>query len=381
MDADARRKSPPLRAPDFGEPAPLFTAATDGIDNYSFGVVGGRWVVLMVFGTLAQEVCAQAHGAVCARRGLFDDRRALFFGVSADPTDRTVRALRNTTPGLRYFWDYDHAISVLYGLNDGVALRPGVFLIDPMLRIVAAEPIDATPAVLDRLERLLEETAGAEAEPFAPILTLPRVLEPEFCAELISHYQHVGGSESGFAANRDGRTVQLTNPALKRRSDVLIEDEALRQGVRERLEQRLLPMIKRAWGWQATEIERYLIACYDSADEGFFSVHRDDATAGTAHRRFAVTLNLNAEGYDGGELRFPEFGRRLYKPPTGGAVVFGCSLLHEATPVTRGRRYALVPFLYDEAGARLRRANLSLVADTSNRPNRRGSHMRRQGGR
>jgi predicted 2-oxoglutarate/Fe(II)-dependent dioxygenase YbiX len=118
-------------------------------------------------------------------------------------------------------------------------------------------------------------------------------------------------------------------------------------------------MIKRAWGWQASEIERYLVTCYDSADSGFFSAHRDDATLGTAHRRFAVTLNLNSEDHDGGELRFPEFGRRLYKPPTGGAVVFGCSLLHEATPVTRGVRYAVVPFLYDAEGAAIRRANLA----------------------
>jgi hypothetical protein len=33
------------------------------------------------------------------------------------------------------------------------------------------------------------------------------------------------------------------------------------------------------------------------------------------------------------------------------------SLLHEARPVTAGRRYAFLPFLYDEAAARLRLAN------------------------
>jgi len=38
-------------------------------------------------------------------------------------------------------------------------------------------------------------------------------------------------------------------------------------------------------------------------------------------------------------------------------VVFSCSLLHEARPVTAGRRYALLPFLYDDAAARVREAN------------------------
>jgi hypothetical protein len=38
----------------------------------------------------------------------------------------------------------------------------------------------------------------------------------------------------------------------------------------------------------------------------------------------------------------------------GGAVIYFCSLLHEATPVTRGLRYATLPFLYDAAAARVR---------------------------
>ena len=69
-----------------------------------------------------------------------------------------------------------------------------------------------------------------------------------------------------------------------------------------------------------------------------------------------MTINLNGD-FDGGELRFPEFGTRTYRAPPGGAVVFGCGLLHEATPVTRGRRYAFLPFLYDDAAAAQREAN------------------------
>jgi len=70
-----------------------------------------------------------------------------------------------------------------------------------------------------------------------------------------------------------------------------------------------------------------------------------------------VTLNLNSGEYQGGALRFPEFGPQVYQPPTGGAIVFSCSLLHEATPVTQGRRYAFLPFLYDESAAQLRARN------------------------
>jgi hypothetical protein len=34
-----------------------------------------------------------------------------------------------------------------------------------------------------------------------------------------------------------------------------------------------------------------------------------------------VTINLNGD-YDGGDLRFPEFGDRTYRAPPAGAVVF-----------------------------------------------------------
>ena len=68
-----------------------------------------------------------------------------------------------------------------------------------------------------------------------------------------------------------------------------------------------------------------------------------------------MTINLNADDYEGGDLRFPEYGPRTYRAPTGGAIVFSCSLLHEATPVTKGRRFAFLPFLYDEDGAQAAR--------------------------
>ncbi|HUB25447.1 MAG TPA: 2OG-Fe(II) oxygenase, partial [Tepidisphaeraceae bacterium] len=60
------------------------------------------------------------------------------------------------------------------------------------------------------------------------------------------------------------------------------------------------------------------------------------------------------DDYEGGYLRFPEYGPNLYRPTGGGACVFGCSLLHEATDVTAGRRFVLLTFLYGEKEAKLR---------------------------
>ena len=347
--------------PEFGEPARFFTAETDGVARYSIEVAAGRWMVLMIFGALSNPASHAAHAAVLAERDLFNDSDAVFFGVSGDARDRGEHGAVNAPFGLRYFRDYEHRIARLYGLADDTHLRPAVFLIDRGFRIVMAEPIHDTSLVLERLKQELAAEPPMAESPMAPVLTLPRIFEPEFCAELIAYFHAREPRESGFAIDVDGRTVEVVHAALKRRQDVTIEDDALLAAIEDKLRLRLFPMIKRAFNWQATHIERFLICRYSDVDQGFFFAHRDDITAGSAHRKFAVSLNLNAEDFEGGDLRFPEFGRRTYRPPTGGATVFCCSLLHEATPVTKGVRYVLVPFLYDEAGAKLREANLSLV--------------------
>jgi predicted 2-oxoglutarate/Fe(II)-dependent dioxygenase YbiX len=138
---------------------------------------------------------------------------------------------------------------------------------------------------------------------------------------------------------------------------------ALRAILLDRIRRRLLPQMMRAFHYQPTRIERWMIGCYDGGTGGFFRPHRDNTTAGTAHRVFACTINLNAEDYEGGDPRFPEYGARTYRAPTGGAAIFSCSLLHEALPVRRGRRYALLPFFYDDAKAELRERNKMYLAD------------------
>jgi len=107
-------------------------------------------------------------------------------------------------------------------------------------------------------------------------------------------------------------------------------------------------------------MERWLVACYDGAEGGHFGAHRDNTTPGTAHRRFAVSINLN-DGFEGGGVSFPEYGPTAFVAPAGGAVVFSCSLLHAVSPVSAGQRYAFLPFLYDEDAARIRERNLHTV--------------------
>jgi predicted 2-oxoglutarate/Fe(II)-dependent dioxygenase YbiX len=237
----------------------------------------------------------------------------------------------------------------------------GWVLADPSLRIMAMGRVDQFADLTAYIERLPPPDLHAGTQVMAPVLIVPRVFEPEFCKKLIDVYDRDGGTVSGFMREIDGKTVAVHDESHKRRSDCLIEDEELKTQCRARIVRRLIPEVKKAFQFEATRMERYLVACYEDQRLGMFRPHRDNTTSGTAHRKFAVSLNLNAEDYGGGDLRFAEFGSRSYRPPTGGAVVFSCSLLHEATPVTKGRRFVFVPFLYDEAGARVREANMQFV--------------------
>lgn len=347
-----------------GDPVPLFQGrASNGNPRYDFGAVAGRYVVLAFLGSASQEPVRQAMATVLQHRHLFDDRQASFFGVSVDPADETSGQLREALPGIRFFWDQDQAISARFGaLRNTTNGEPSVYrsywlVLDPMLRVLAGAPLAEAERVLRLVAGLPPVDAHAGCEVHAPVLILPRVFEPDFCRQLIELYHRHGGRDSGFMREVGGKTVPVLDHGFKRRSDYHIEDETVQRAIRARILRRLVPAIEQAFQFRVTRMERYLVACYDAEHGGHFRAHRDNTTKGTAHRRFAVTINLNAGEFQGGELRFPEFDTRTYRPPAGGAVVFSCSLLHEALPVTAGRRFAFLPFLYDEASARLRVAN------------------------
>ena len=342
-----------VTGPGFGEPAPGF--ATPGVTNprYVFDTAAGRYLLLAIIH--AGPGVDMAVRALEQRRKTFDDLHAsAFVLIVGDDDQRQTR--QDGLPGLRFLFDTDGAIAARYGAAD----TDRWFLIDPALHVLAAGSADQADTMIDRLAQLPPPAQHSGSDGIAPVLLTPRIFEPAFCDTLIALYRDKGGEASGFMREVDGVTTLMMDENHKRRTDVIVDDELLQRQIVVRLQQRLVPQIAKTFNFQPTRIERYLVACYDAQTGGFFRPHRDNTTRGTAHRRFAVSINLNGD-YDGGDLRFPEFGNRTYRPPPGGACVFSCSVLHEATPVTRGERFAFLPFLYDEAAAAVREANLKYL--------------------
>ena len=331
-----------------GEFAPEFFAPTRANPNFHFNTVAGRYVLL---GLMPRDTAAEAEAAAALApiRAQLDDRHVC--GLMISPQGDFANVPPDAVPGVRWFLDPDARIAAQFGSE------PGWLLLDPTLRVMARSPLSETPAMLQRVMALPPVAMHAGAPLIAPVLVVPRVFEPEFCRKLMAYYDAQGGEVSGVMRDIGGRTVGVLDN-MKSRRDVSVTDPELKAGIMTGLDRNLSVMIRRAFHFNPTRLERYLIACYDAGEGGFFRPHRDNVSLGTAHRKFAVSINLNAEDFEGGDLRFPEFGPRTYRPPTGGAVVFCCSLLHEATPVTRGRRYAVLPFLYDAAGEAIRQQNM-----------------------
>ncbi len=348
-----------------GEPAPWFKAvALGGNPNYAFDTVAGRAILMLFFRSAGDPDVQAAMRGLTAHRSLFDDQGACFYGVTTDQDDAEKPRIAQALPGIRYFLDYDHTVSTLFGAveNNGnaPAYRPHWVVLDRQLRICGRFGLANGEQAVAQLKTLI---AAENDDAWAPVLEIPNIFEPEICTRLITLYEQRGGRPSGFMREVDGKTMLINDHKHKKRTDLLIKDQALCQLLQSRVFYRIKPMIERAFQFEITRMERYVIACYDAEEGDHFNRHRDNTTSGTAHRRFACTINLNADDYDGGNLCFPEFGSRSYRAPTGGAIVFSCSLLHEAQPVTRGRRYAFLPFFYDDAAAAIRMANNPNLGD------------------
>ncbi len=346
-----------------GDPAPWFGAPLLGDGAFNLQVAAGRWIVLSFLGAAAAPKADQELTKLLRDTPIFDEDKIIFCGIFTAPPQDAAPYVAMSTPAISFLADYDGAISGAYG----AAAMPRTVVLDPMLRAVADIAWDHAGGHAETVHGVLQslpaidDSAGVPLT--APALIVPRVFDFDLCDFLVQVYDKIGGKDSGFLFDTDGTTSTLVDHRLKRRNDLSILVPDLREMIRGQIVRRLVPAIDRFFQFQATRMDRYIVACYDSTVGGHFYRHRDNVNVGAQHRRFAVTINLNGD-YDGCDLVFPEFGRRSYRAPHGGAIVFSCGALHQVTPVTRGRRYAFLAFLYGEADAALREANNAKIAQT-----------------
>ena len=322
------------RAPDFVLPG------EDGTPTRFYAKAGGAPTVLLHAGpeslTAVRELAEGLGGRV--------------------PDDVTVHLVwqgeTTSEDGLPFpaFLDAERKIAAGYGAGEA----PMALVLDPNLRVLDAFRLDdgrdATRRVLDVIDSL-PQAEPVEIASQAPVLFVANALDDAMCAELIDAWETRGNVETGVEQTAGGHREDTLRAQFKRRRDHVITDAELNQRIGTSLGRRIMPEIRKAFSFRATGFEGFKIGCYDASTGGFFKAHRDNLSSTTAHRSFALTLNLNAD-YEGGQLRFPEYGPNLYRPDAGAALIFSCSHLHEVLNVTAGRRFVLLSFLLGEPDAR-----------------------------
>ena len=331
---------------------------------FALDALAGRYQLYCFFLSAQDADGRAAVTAAMQRRDLFDDRRCSFVGVCMNPVDRR-EGLGDQLPGIRIAWDHDLTLAKACGAaavdaapGDGKPFRRLWVLVDPSLHVLRVFPFSDSPqSILEAVEALPPPDLFGGLQRPAPILVLPNVIEPALCRELIDLYDQNGGVASGV--HRNG--VGVMQQSFKSRKDFTIADPALLARLRHRISKRVIPEIEKLFFARMTYIERYIVGCYAAEDGGHFGPHRDNGPGLTAHRRFAVSINLNAD-FGGGEVVFPEYNMQGYKVAAGWAVIFPCAILHQVRPVTSGARYAFLPFLYDAGGQAIREVELARAA-------------------
>jgi predicted 2-oxoglutarate/Fe(II)-dependent dioxygenase YbiX len=320
------------RVPDFALPR------GDRQDTTRFyGVVGGRPGVLILAGAADTAAVVDLVTALDDGHGDTLDVHVVACGPSS--------ALPNA------FHDRDRTVHHACGSSGDV---PIAIVVDPNVRVAATVAIrDADAAlttILDELPRWPDDD-GAPAPRLAPVLFVPHALDASLCDELMERWYTEGSVETGVETVVDGERAEATDVRRKRRRDHTITDRRVLRQLTQHIGARVFPELQKAFAFRAAGFEGFKIGCYEAAHGGHFVAHRDNLSAGTAHRRFGLTLNLN-DDYTGGELRFPEYGPARYRPAAGEALVFSGSHLHEVLPVERGRRFVLLSFILDASSQR-----------------------------
>jgi peroxiredoxin len=344
-------RAPPLKAPlAIGDIAP--PCALRGLDGEIIDLRGdaiaGRPIVLLFCPAFSAAVAA-ALAEFRHRLESFAAGDARLFAVTLEPAG-AARAQALPFPVL-----LDRTGETFRAFNAEARAASTTTVLRPNHHVVAlskAAPELQAGAALAMVERLAAERWPVLMAPHPPVLVVPDVLSPEDCRRLIQVYETRGQVFVDPKHGDDGMVTdyKMRIPEYGRgdRIDHWLVEKDTTSLIDGRFGARLFPEIRRAFQYQITRRELMRIGCYEGARGGELHGHRDNAEEVAAYRRFAVSINLNLEEFSGGELRFPEFGDQRYRPETGAAIVFSCSLLHEALHVTAGQRFVLLAFLFGE---------------------------------
>ncbi len=349
MAQDPQRLTPGDKLPNMALPD-----QTGTVSNFYNELKGGP-IVVFACASLGDAGHEASLAALLAALDGAAELRCQLIALTGDPVAENAAAASRLGASFQILSDNGSG-ALGYLLAAEPPLLPGVapkapaacsYLLDPNQRVLAVigrdGPADHAAQALEALRRWAAEAV----EPTlitrgAPALILPRIFEPDLCRELIEAWHTRERREGGMSTGREN----VYRPDSKKTLEHQVDDPALAQRISLTLARRVAPELRKCFGYASPfRLEGAIVMRYTAERQDFFGLHRDDLRQ-SDRRRFALSLNLN-EGYEGGELVFPEYGPHGYRPPAGGGAIFSCALLHEARPVTRGERFVMTSFFCD----------------------------------
>lgn len=323
-------------APEPGDPAPSFTLGGPGVEKLDLDDLRGRPTVLL-FGDFSARPSVVNSLANIAREHQIQI-------VCIVPRARPGQSA--TDPSIVVLLDPEGVVRRRYAVE-----RTGTVLLDAGHRLVARLAADDGDHVARSVAAALPRLRCEEGSAQAPALVIPAVLERDICRELMQQWHREGNRPFSTSRDPSAPLSRISSVPVTRRRDHRLEPGPLEARVRERIVRRAYPELTRAFHFHVRGFEQFVICCYVPGAEPSFSAHRDNSRPATAHRRYSMSINLNAGEYSGGLLSFPEYGQQTYATSAGSALVFSSSLVHEVTPLQAGARFAAVTHLWGDPAA------------------------------
>ena len=319
--------------------------------------LSGKSLVLVFLNEPTAAVAVPVLQALAREAARLEELRATVVAISATSDAAQNRQLKKTSG---FAWpvagDSTGAVFASYGLHKENDTPIRIVVLTPYRQVrVWFDTPDDINATLRLIMESLENAQVAEearwAPPHAPILVIPNVLSREECAGLIKSFEQ--GGPLMVRPPRPGEIagnykIPVYEHDRQDRVDEIIKDANTLAFLDERIWGRITPMVQKAFAFEVTRREDLHIARYVGKRGGYTMGHRDNTSAATAYRRFALSMSLN-DDFEGGDIVFKEFSPRGYNPPPGTAMVFSSSLLHEVQETASGTRYNLISHLYNES--------------------------------
>ena len=314
--------------------------------------IAGNYTILVLCGDTAADRASAELEKFKAAYDVIATAAGCIFSVIPRAFEEVRPLLRDLSLPFPTLRDQAGVLFEAFGAKDAavktIVIRPN----NHVMSIFGVDVDDHAAAALNVIRADEENRKTRLTTRHPPVLIVPEVLSRKDCEHLISIFNFEGNVwvEPGHGPQNMTSDYKMRIPDYDRedRVDHWIINQETTEFVTSRLRSRLFQEIEKAFQYKITRFERYRIGSYKGERRGEAHGHRDNTDEIASYRRFAASINLNSEQFEGGELHFPEFGGHLYRPETGAAIVFSSSILHEALHVTKGQRFVLLSFLYGD---------------------------------